>query len=87
MCSSDLSNKKRIETLTTIAAMILFAHVLEAWWLITPSFYRTGIHITWLDFAAFVFVGGVWFTFFIRQLERRGLVPMNDPRFALAIPT
>ena len=81
------NNKKRIEILTAIAATILVAHALEAWWLITPSFYRTGIHISWLDLTAFIGVGGVWFTFFVRQLQRRALVPMNDPRFALAVPT
>jgi len=80
------NSKRRVGILTAIAAMILVAHVGEAWWLIAPSFYRSGIHISWLDLAAFLGVGGVWFTFFVRQLERRSLVPMNDPRFALAIP-
>ena len=80
------SYKRRTEILTAIAVTILVAHVVEGWWLIAPSFYQTGVHLSWLDLAAFIGVGGVWFTFFVRQLERRALVPMNDPRFALAIP-
>src|SRR5205085_3828176 len=80
-------NKRRVEILTAIAATILVAHVVEAWWLIAPSFYQTGIQISWLDLAAFIGIGGAWFTFFVRHLEKRALVPRNDPRFALAIPT
>ena len=81
------NNKRRVEILTAIAAMILVGHVLQTWWLIAPSFYVTGIHISWLDLAAFIGIGAVWFTFFVRQLEGRALVPTNDPRFALVTPT
>ena len=81
------NNKRRVEILTAIAAMILVGHVLQTWWLIAPSFYVTGIHISWLDLAAFIGIGAVWFTFFARQLEGRALVPTNDPRFALVTPT
>jgi hypothetical protein len=51
--------------------------------MITPTFYQHGIHVSWLDFAALFGVGGVWFFVFIRNLESKSLVPMNDPRFAV----
>lgn len=76
--------KKTREALATIAAVMFVAHIIDVWWMITPTFYPHGIHVSWLDFTSLLGVGGVWFFFFIRNLESKPLVPMNDPRFALA---
>jgi hypothetical protein len=76
--------KKTRRALAAIAAIMFGAHVIDVWWMITPTFYPHGLHISWLDFTALLGVGGVWFFFFIRNLESKPLVPMNDPRFAMA---
>ncbi|CAN5609273.1 hypothetical protein BH20VER3_BH20VER3_05020 [soil metagenome] len=76
--------KKSRAALATIAAIMLGAHVVDVWWMITPTFYPHGLHVSWLDFAALFGVGGVWFFFFIRNLASKSLVPLNDPRFAVA---
>jgi hypothetical protein len=76
--------KETRRALATIAAVMFVAHIVDVWWMITPTFYPHGIHLSWLDFAALLGVGGVWFFFFIRNLKRKPLVPMNDPRFAVA---
>jgi hypothetical protein len=36
--------------------------------------------------ATFLGVGGIWSAAFLRNLERRPAVPLNDPRFAIAVP-
>lgn len=76
--------KQNRSTLAAIAAVMFAAHVVDVWWMITPSFYPHGIHVSWLDFAALLGVGGVWFFFFLRNLQSKSLLPVNDPRFAVA---
>ncbi|MBA3833835.1 MAG: hypothetical protein H0X34_18460 [Chthoniobacterales bacterium] len=76
--------KRTERALAAIAGVMFIAHIVDVWWMITPTFYPHGLHVSWLDFAAFFGVGGVWLFFFARNLETRPLVPMNDPRFAVA---
>jgi hypothetical protein len=77
--------KRTPRALMLVAAIMFGAHVVDVWWMIVPSFYPHGIHVSWLDFAALLAVGGVWFAFFLRKLTAKPLVPMNDPRFAMAV--
>jgi hypothetical protein len=76
--------KQTRRALAAIASVMFGAHIVDVWWMIAPTFYPHGIHLSWLDFAALLGVGGVWFFFFIRNLKGKPLVPMNDPRFAVA---
>jgi hypothetical protein len=75
--------KRSRQALAAVAAVMFVAHIIDVWWLVTPSFFPRGIHLSWLEFAALFGVGGVWFSFFIQRLAAKSLVPMNDPRFAV----
>lgn len=70
--------------LAAVASVIFLAHVVDVWWMIVPTFYPHGIHLSWIDAAAFSGVGGAWCFVFLQQLNARPLVALNDPRFALA---
>ena len=37
-------------------------------------------------FAAFLGIGGIWTASFLKNLGSKPLVPLNDPRFAVAMP-
>ncbi len=76
--------KRSVVALTTVASAIFLAHVVEVWWLVTPAFYQHGFHFSWLDFAAVLGLGGLWGVCFSLQLQRVSLIPLNDPRFAMA---
>ncbi len=76
--------KQNRSALAAIAGVMFVAHVVDVWWMITPAFYPHGLHLSWLNFAALLGVGGLWFYFFLRKLESRPLLPLNDPRFAVA---
>lgn len=76
--------KQTRRALALIAAVMFGAHVVDVWWMIVPTFYPLGLHFSWLDLTALFGVGGIWFFFFIRNLERKALVPLNDPRLAVA---
>lgn len=72
--------KRRLGALVFLAAVVFVAHILDMFWLITPSFHPAGIRINWIDFAAFLGVGGAWLTMFIAMLKRAPLLARNDPR-------
>jgi hypothetical protein len=45
-----------------------------------------GFAIYWTDFAAFFGIGGIWIYVYLRQLRRRPLLPLRDPRVAVPMP-
>ena len=71
--------KRHIAPLTTLAVILFMAHIVNVYWLVTPSFHQTGIRMSWLDFAAFFGVGGVWIAMFLAQLKSAPLLPQHDP--------
>ena len=78
--------KKKRHVLALVAGCVFTSHIVTIWWTIAPSIHTQHFYVNWLAFAAFIGVGGVWFAAFLWNLERRQLVPLNDPRFALAVP-
>src|SRR5437773_1706178 len=78
--------KKRRRVLASVAICVFVAHIIAIWWTIAPSVHTKEFYVGWLGFAAFFGIGGIWSAAFLRNLERRPLVPLNDPRFALAVP-
>jgi hypothetical protein len=79
--------KKRRRILATIAGCVFAAHIVAIWWTIAPSVYTKHFYVGWLALAAFLCIGGVYSFAFLKNLERRRLVPLNDPRLALVAPT
>jgi hypothetical protein len=79
--------KRNPLTLVVIAAIIFMTHIIDVWWLVAPSLYQTDFYISWMAPAALAGIGGIWCAFFLRRLETRPLVPLNDPRFAVALST
>jgi hypothetical protein len=75
------NTKRKFHTLAAVAGAILFMHWLDMLWMVVPSFYPAQFHIHWLDIAAAVGIGGLWFAAFIAYLKKRSLVPLHDPRF------
>jgi hypothetical protein len=78
--------KRRAQTLAMVAACILVAHIGAVWWTITPSLHPQHFHFTWWAILTFVGIGGIWSATFLWNLQGRPAVPLNDPRFAVAVP-
>jgi hypothetical protein len=78
--------KKKRHVLAMVAGCVFTSHAVTIWWTIAPSFHANGFYVSWLTFAAFVGIGGLWWAAFLWNLGRRRLVPINDPRFAVAVP-
>jgi hypothetical protein len=77
--------KRHVRALVILAAIVFVSHVVELFWLITPSFHPDGIRVNWIDFAAFFGVGGIWVAMFLAALKRAPLLARNDPRISTPV--
>jgi len=75
--------KRSVTALTSIAVVVFIAHVVDVWWMIAPTFHHFPVP-SFFDLAAFCGIGGIWFATFASLLKSKSLIPLNDPRFAVA---
>lgn len=71
--------KERASGLARIAATLLLFRFVDMVWLIRPAFRPESLDIDWLDLIAPLGIGGLWLAFFLRELEKRPLLPLHDP--------
>jgi hypothetical protein len=72
--------------LMRVAVWILCARAVDIFWIVAPTYRTNGFAIYWTDFAAFLGIGGIWTYVYLRQLRRRPLLPLRDPRVAEPMP-
>jgi hypothetical protein len=79
--------KRSISALWKIAAMVLFAHLVDVYWLIVPSFGETATPLrpSLLDLAAPIGFGGIWLAAFLWFLKGRPLMVAHDPELLPAL--
>ncbi len=75
------NTKRDPHKLAIIAGVVLIMRLVDVCWMIEPEFGHNGFHISWQDFVAPVALGGIWLCTFLWQLEKRALIPINDPQF------
>ena len=78
LLSRDL--KRNFKLLASIAVFILCMRALDMYWVVMPDATKGALTVSWLDLAALVGLGGIWFSYFLIQLEGRPLMPINDPQ-------
>lgn len=72
--------KKKTRSIAIVAVLILLMRLVDMYWTILPAFGGAKIHLSWMDVALPLGMGGVWFAYFLRQLERMPILPAHDPR-------
>jgi hypothetical protein len=77
--------KRNFKLLRGIAIFILFARLLDLYWVIAPDFRKGAFGISWMDLVAPVGLFGIWLAYFFVQLEKRPLMPLNDPHLVEAL--
>jgi uncharacterized membrane protein YidH (DUF202 family) len=58
--------KRAPQTLGMLAAMLVLAHLVDAFWLVLPAFRPAGFAVGWSDLLAVLALGGIWVALFIR---------------------
>ena len=82
------SVKKRAGILSLVAAFMLLMRFVDLIWQTRPSlveYEKGGLGLSWIDFAAPVGIGGLFVFFFVRELAKRPLLPVNDPSLSAAM--
>jgi hypothetical protein len=77
--------KKSSERLASLAVLILVMRFVDAIWLIEPAFNPGHFRVSWMDAVAPIAMGGLWVAAFAWQLQKRALVPINDPQLEQAL--
>jgi hypothetical protein len=70
-------NKQQGRILAGLACFMLVMRLVDLIWMVTPNFHQERLSLHWLDLAAPVAVGGLWVAFFLWQLGRRSLAPVE----------
>ena len=83
LLSRDL--KRRPGRLVWIAGLLLVARLVDIYWLTAPEFWPGGIHLHWMDVLLPIGIGGIWISFFVRQLRKWPLLPIGDRGLAAAM--
>jgi len=65
--------KLQVMALTALGVMLFLMHIVDAYWLIMPSFHQTGVSISWMDFTAPIGIGFVG-QFFPLTIKRSGII-------------
>jgi hypothetical protein len=81
--------KRNPDVLQKVAIGMILIRLIDVFWVVMPAFSqpefkRAGFHLSWMDFAAPIGLGGIWIAFFIWNLKRYPIVPVGDPRLVLA---
>ncbi|HLJ94167.1 MAG TPA: hypothetical protein VKU02_13350 [Gemmataceae bacterium] len=64
--------------LAYVAGTLLFMHLVFLDWQILPAFFTENLAEHWMDFLMPVGLGGIWFGYYLWQLQRYPLLPMHD---------
>jgi hypothetical protein len=76
------SIKRNMRTVAAVALVLLLMQLVNLFWTIlpAPTLHSDVGGFSWMDIVTPIGIGGIWVAIFIRQLKRRPLLPLNDPR-------
>jgi hypothetical protein len=72
--------KRRTRSLIIVALLVLFMRLVDMYWMVLPAFGGGNVRLTWMDVALPLGMGGIWFAYFLWQLQQMPILPVHDPR-------
>jgi hypothetical protein len=72
--------KRRTRSLLIVALVVLLMRLVDLYWMVLPAFGGGAVRLTWMNVALPLGLGGVWFAYFLWQLQRMPILPVHDPR-------
>lgn len=79
------ATKTSAQKLALLAVLILVMRIVDVIWLIEPTYHPGDFVLNWMDFVAPIAIGGLWLAVFSWQLQKRPMVPINDPQLEQAL--
>jgi hypothetical protein len=83
LLSRDL--KRNFKLLASIAVFILCMRLVDLYWVVAPEFRKQSFGVSWMDFTIPLGLIGIWLAYFLTQLEKRPLMPVNNPHLEEAL--
>ena len=77
LLSRDL--KRNFRFLRGIAVFVLCIRCVDLYWIVMPFFRKQSFGISWMDITMPLGLVGLWLAYFLTQLEKRPLMPLNAP--------
>ena len=77
--------KRQTKTMTAIAGLVIVMRLVDLFWYIGPAGAHgehaldVPFHVSWIDLAAPLGIGGIWISMFLKHLGSHSLMPMRDP--------
>jgi hypothetical protein len=75
--------KRNAAYVGVLSILVLAMQLLQMFWLILPAFYPD-FTISWINVAMILALGGLWLGGYLYFFNRYPVMPLNDPRRALA---
>jgi hypothetical protein len=72
--------KRRTRSLLIVAVLVLLMRLVDMYWMVLPAFGGGNVHLTWMNVVLPLGFGGIWFAYFVWQLQRLPILPVHDPR-------
>ena len=83
LLSRDL--KRNFKLLAYIAVFVLSMRLVDLFWVVTPEFRGHSFGVSWMDITVPAGLIGLWLAYFLFQLEKRPLMPVNNPHLEEAL--
>ncbi|MDE3156019.1 MAG: hypothetical protein KGN76_13000 [Acidobacteriota bacterium] len=78
------SIKGKLARIGALAIALVAFRWLDIYWLVAPA-EHVNLHLSWMDIAAPLALGGIWLATWARTLQGRPLLPLRDPQLAQAL--
>ena len=72
--------KVNLNTLKIMSVWMLFAHALDLYWLIMPTYQKTGAFFSWNELGFFFLAAGIIMIVFKMRSDKANLIPVGDPK-------
>ena len=72
--------KTNIKVLKVMSVWMLFAHALDLYWLIMPTYKKTGAPFSWNELAFFLAAAGIIMIVYKMRADKSNLIPVGDPK-------
>ncbi len=76
--------KRRLVILGVFVVWLLFMHWVDLYWVVMPSLYPDGAHVSWIDLAPITAIGGAFVAGFWRRFCAHPTVTKGDPKLELS---
>lgn len=77
--------KHNYNLLVFTSILVIVMHFIEIYWIVMPVLSHDGVSISWIDFATFIGLGGIFMGLFFHQFKKNNIVPINDPQLSSSL--